>query len=129
MPTRVLALAVTAVALLWLTGCGPARLNETRTWTLDGDTSARALDLPAQPKPQTINVEFSAPSNDVGVYLFKAEDAKGEDGIAYADPKKALGGKKGKEDSFSVEVPANTATRLITRWTGKATEVTFKVTN
>jgi hypothetical protein len=127
---RPFASLVAGLWILGLAGCGPARLNETRTWSLTSGTSARALDLPAQPKPQTITVEFSSTANEVSVYLFKADDAKGEDGIAFADSKLALGGKsKSKGDSFSAEVPANTATRLIARSGGRDTEVTIKVTN
>jgi hypothetical protein len=123
--------AVIAVGLIYVIGCGPAKLNETRTWNLDDELVAQSLDLSAQPKPQTIHVEFSSSGNEVSVYLFKAEDAKGDKGLTEANPEKALALKTNtKNDSFSAEVPPNTATRVIVRRNGGGkAEVKLKVTN
>jgi hypothetical protein len=123
-----LRLAPAACCLLFLAGCGPAKLNEARSLELGGESPARAIDLDAQSKPQKITVEFSSPE-DVTVLLFKAEDAKTDDDIMTADPKKALGFKKGKEGSFVVDVPEKTATRVFARMETKKTTVQVKVKN
>jgi hypothetical protein len=117
-----------AIGLFILAGCGPPKLNE--NWNpelLDGQ--ARALDLPAVSKAQKINVEFSCPDTEVTVLVFKAEDAKGDEGMLGADAAKALAYKKGKADTFSADVPENTATRVIVRGAGKKTTVQLKVSN
>lgn len=124
-------IALLAIALIWVSGCGPGKLNETRTWELEGDET-RAIDLPAQTKPQTITVEYSSPE-EVTVYVFKEEDARGEEGLlnAPANSKKCLppSPKRGKSESFSVDIPENTATRVVVRPSGKATKVDLKITN
>jgi hypothetical protein len=119
-------LALLALALLLAAGCGPPKLNENKAFTLEsGD--AKAFDLPAVSKPQKVTVEFTSSAADVHVLFFKEEDAK--DDLFLADAKKALGEKKGKGDSFTVEVPANTATRVIARDAKTKTDVTLKITN
>jgi hypothetical protein len=127
MPTRLLTCALALCAFAFF-GCGPSKLNESKTWELDGEL--KALDLPAISKPQTINVEYSSSAGDVTVYVFKEEDVKGQEGLENADSraKKALISKKGKGETFSVEIPENTPTRIIVSPTGK-TKVTLKVTN
>jgi hypothetical protein len=116
-----------ALGALLLAGCGPAKLNENRKMDLlDGE--AKAIDLPAVSKPQKITVEFSCPDTEVSVLIFKAEDAKGDD-ILGADAAKAIAYKKGKADTFSADVPENTATRVVVRGAGKKTEVQLKITN
>ncbi len=111
-----------------LPGCGPAKLNESRTIELDsGD--AKAIDLDGQHKAQTVTVEFSSPNAEVSVYLFKADDAKGDDGLLGADPSKALAMKKGKSDTLSAEVPADTPTRVILRNATEKTSVNVKISN
>jgi hypothetical protein len=126
---RCLSIAV-AFGLVFLTGCGAGKLDETRTLSLDVGDAAKSIDLQAQSKPQTINVEFSSTGSEVSVYLFKEEDAKGEDGLTSANPTKALAKKtNSKGDSFSAEVPPNTATRLIVRSGGSKTDVKLKITN
>ena len=124
--------ALTAVAsvLLFATGCGVAKLNATKTLTLDKEVSVRSVDLPAQKKAQKVTVEFSSSDGEVFVGAFKQEDAKDEDAMTTAAPSKALGSKKGKADSFTVDVPENTAVRVIVRGhTAAKTDVTVKVTN
>ncbi len=119
-----------AVGLIFLVGCGPGRLDETKTLSLGVNDAAQSIDLPAQSKLQTINVEFSSPESEVSVYLFKEEDARGEDGLTSANPTKALAKKtNSKGDSFSAEVPPNTATRLIVRAGGNKTDVKLRITN
>jgi hypothetical protein len=127
MPSRLPALALATTALAFF-GCGPSKLNETKTWEMDGG-DAKALDLPAVSRPQKINVEFNSSDADIYVYLFKEEDAKEDEGILGADAKKALDFKKGRSGSFSVDVEANTATRVIVRGVQGKTTVTLKVNN
>ncbi|QJW98973.1 hypothetical protein [Frigoriglobus tundricola] len=121
-------LALIALGLLSAAGCGPAKLNENKTLTLDaGD--AKGLDFPAISNAQTITIDFKSSAGEVSVYLFNEADAKGEDGLLTSDPKKALGLKKGKEGSFEVNVPEKTATRIIVRGANEKTTVTLKATN
>lgn len=72
MPARP-CLFVAALALLVPAGCGPAKLDETKTWTLEpGDV--QSITSPAQPRPQRITVEFES-NEPVDVGIFKADDA------------------------------------------------------
>jgi hypothetical protein len=117
-----------ALGLVALAGCGPGKLDVSKTLEVDSG-EGRAVDCPAVAKPQTIAVEFTSSDADVNVYLFKEEDAKGEDGIVTSDASKALGKARGKTGNFSAEVPENTATRVIVRGAAKKTKVDIKVTN
>ena len=118
-----------AIGFLTLAGCRPAKLNDVSTISLDAD-SAKSRDLPAQKLPQTITVEFTSPVNEVSVLVFKQQDAPDEEALLFADPVKALGKSlNSKGDKFSVEIPANTATRVIVRPRGKKAEVNLKITN
>ena len=117
-----------ALALLVASGCGPAKLKESRTLNLDaGDV--KSIDLLAQPKAQKITVEFSS-AEEVAVFVFKEADAKGTSGLetAEANKSKALTSKKSKGETFTVDVPENTAVRVIFSAI-KKTDVTAKVTN
>jgi hypothetical protein len=114
-----------AVAFLALVGCA-AKLNETRNYTLEPE-AAEGFVIPGQAKPQTITIEFTA-DNDVTVLLFKSADAKGDEAVV-VEEKKALGSKKGKSGSFTVEVPENTETRFVVRGATKTTKVDVKVKN
>ena len=126
---RIVPVAILAVGSLLLAGCGPATLNENKTLTLDTEYGARAIDLPSVSKPQTVNVEFSSSDGEVTVLLFKEEDAKG-DNMDIFPGAKALAQKRAKADSFSVEVPANTPTRVVARQAAAAkTDVQIKINN
>ena len=129
MPTRFAVVAV-ALGLLLASGCGPAKLNETKTLKLDKETMAAGLSLAAQPKPQTITVEFSSSEGEVTLGVFKKDDLKDDDAMMTVPLSKALAHKKGKGETFTVEVPENTATRVVVReHTAAKTDVTVKVTN
>ncbi|MBM3982907.1 MAG: hypothetical protein FJ304_22075 [Planctomycetes bacterium] len=86
------------------------------------------FNLPAQPKPQTITVEFTSNSSDINVYLIK--DYKERDGLD-TSPGKAqiLDSKQGKAGTVTADVGENTATRVVVRNPNAKTEVTVKVTN
>jgi hypothetical protein len=119
-----------AFGLFWMSGCGPAKLNVNKTLDLDSD-EVKAIDLPAEPKPQKVTVDFSSADGEVSVYVFKESDAKGEEGLlnAGANSKKALADKAGTSGNLTVDIPENTATRVIVRSRGKKTSVNLKITN
>lgn len=123
MPTRC-ALFLFAVGLLFTFGCQPPRLDESKSYKM-GPGDANLLALPAISKAQTLKVEFTSSKSEVTVYV--AKDVGKDD----ETPKKedTLEMKKGKAETFSVEVPANTATRVIVRDAHETTDVTLKVTN
>jgi hypothetical protein len=129
--TRRSLILVLAPVLLVAAGCGTKPLNENKTYTLDTSTSGHRLDIPATNKARTITVEFSSSDKDVTVLLLKKSDVKdGEDGITTAEGAKKLGGKRAKADSFTAELPADTAGTIIVREHAAAkTEVTLKVTS
>jgi hypothetical protein len=117
------------VGLLTVAGCGPAKLDVTKTYTLEpGD--GRAIDLDAQSKAQTLNVDFSSTAGEINVLVMKKDDAPSDDDLLTADAAKALASKlKAKEGTVTAEVPANTAVRVIIRDAAKTSEVKVHVTN
>lgn len=121
-------LPVGVVALV-IAGCGPAKLEISRTYKLDGENPAQTIELEAQSKPQTINIEFSSSDGDVTVLVFKKSEAPPADDALIAEEKKAMVAKKGKAESFTVDIPENTPILIILRMGVKKTDVQFKVTN
>lgn len=115
-----------AAALFLLAGCGPPKLNETRTYDL-APLEAKALDLPSVSKTQKVTVEFSSTASELTVYLLR--DSTGEPDVNAPDQAKVLASKSGKADTFAVDVPANTATRVLLRGAKVDTKVTVTVTN
>jgi hypothetical protein len=122
-----LAMVLVTGAVL-LGGCGPARLNVDKKYTMDV-SDARAIDLDAQPKPQKVNVEFSVSDGEARVLVFRAEDAQGEEGMLEAPASKALGSQRGSTGNFTVDLPPNTRARVVIRDLTKKADVTIKVTN
>lgn len=116
---------VLAVGLVGLPGCGPARLDETRKWSLEPG-EALALELPAQPVVQTLTVQFDATADDVTVAIFKVEDAKN---LYALDVSKALAKQQGKSGTVTVEIPEKTATQVVGMAAMKKAEVNIHVTN
>jgi hypothetical protein len=116
-----------AACLLTVAGCGPAKLDVERTWTLDAEP--QMLILEAQPKAQNITVTFDSTDTDVTVLLIKESDIpKDEEGIVPTS--KAIAFKSGKSGSFTGELPANTAAKVIVRSPGsKKTQVKVHLTN
>ena len=108
MLSRLLALAI---SILLLAGCGPAKLDVSKTYNVGPNNPAQGIELAAQSKPQTINIEFSSSAGEVSVYVLKKSDYPDPDGndLVTADSKKAIAAKKGKAESFSAEIPENTA--------------------
>jgi hypothetical protein len=128
MLTRLLPAAAIAAVLALAAGCGPDRLNESKSYTIEPMTGDGFV-LPAQPKPQKITVEFNSSECEVTVLLFNYADAKDDQQALTADAKKALGHQKGKSGTFTADVPANTETRIVVRDGVKKTKVDLKVTN
>jgi len=117
------------VIALAFAGCGPAKLDVTKTYNVGGETPAQAIELTAQSQPQTINVEFSSTTREVTVMVVKMDDAKTVDDL-FGSEKKAIAFKKAKSDSFTAEVPANTPVWVgVVAGPGDKTDVTLKVTN
>lgn len=114
-----------ASGFLVLSGCGPAILDETRSWNMDA-AETQSLGMDAQSKPQTITVECESTSANVTVGLFKESDAKDLNSIQFS---KALKSESAtKKGSFAVDVPEKTATRVVVESSGKTT-VNLHVTN
>jgi len=129
MLVRLVPAAALAVGVLCLTGCGPGKLDQSRSWEIDNG-EAKAIDLPAIAKPQNIKVEFTSSDSDVYVLLVKEADAKGDEGLMdISNGAKALGKKDGKSGDFTAEIPENTPTRVIVRGAQKKTKVDLKITN
>jgi hypothetical protein len=128
--SRAVPVVLLAVGSLFLAGCGPGKLDVSKTYDLDSG-EAQAIDCPAVGKPQTIKADFTSSECDVNVFLFKEEDAKASDpdSILTAQSSKALAKASGKSGSLSAEVPENTATRVVVRGASKKTKVDVKVTN
>ena len=120
------AVVACACGLLALAGCGPAKLDESRTFTLE-NAAPYGLDLSAQPKPQKITVEYTSSAGEVTAYVFKAPDPSALDDPE-ASKDKALATKKSVTGTLSVDVPANTATHVVF-WAPKKTDVSVKLTN
>jgi hypothetical protein len=116
-----------AVCLVGILGCGPGRLDETRTYNLADATEAPYMELPPQSKAQTIKVEFESSAAEVDVGLFRAADVPDP---AMANFSKAMKAEvQKKSGSFSVDVPENTATRVIVANPKAKTDVKLHVTN
>ena len=127
MRLRPLLIALAPVVLL-AAGCGAKKINETKTLTLDKEVTARSLILPVPKKATKVTVEFSSSAGDVYVLAFKTSDLKSEADISSAASGKALDKKRGKADSFTVDVPEGTEVQIIVReHTAAKTDVTVKV--
>ncbi len=126
-----LAFAMILVAGLSVVGCTrAAKLDAKSSYDLSGEEPAKAMILDPQPKAQKLTIDFKSSDGDVTVLVFKDADVpKGDSGLIEADAKKALGQKKGKADSFTVDVPENTGTQIVIRNADKKTKVDLAVNN
>jgi hypothetical protein len=116
------------LVLVGFAGCGPAKLDETKTLQVDSD--AQILQLDPQAKPQSLRVQFESARSPVTVLLVKASDVPGPDDAVYVSTDKAIAFMKGeKSGEFSGEVPANTATVVIVRDAKGQTSVKVHITN
>jgi hypothetical protein len=128
MLVRLACLALIASGSLLLAGCGPAKLDVSKSWKLEPG-EARSVDVAGQSKPQTINVEFKSSAGDVTVCVFKEADCKTDDDLLDTPTSKAIVSKKGKGESFTADVPENTPVRVVARNPSETSTVDLKVTN
>jgi hypothetical protein len=113
-----------AVVLLALAGCGPAKLDLSKTYNL-GPAESQPIELPAQPVPQRLTVEFDSTA-PIEVAIFKSADLKGEDhpvSKALAIEKKATKG------SLAADLGPDTGTTVVISAGAKAAEVKVRLTN
>jgi hypothetical protein len=127
MLVRLACVALIAVGSVLLAGCGPAKLDVSKSYTLEHG-SADGFVLQKQSKPQKITIEFSSSKGEVTVLLFKATDAT-EENYDVAEKEKAMGYKTGKSDTLVVDVPENTETRFVIRGAKENTKVDVRVKN
>ena len=123
MPTRSI-LVLPAVVLFALAGCGPAKLDEKKTYPVSaGDT--QMMILPKQPKPQRITVEFESDQPvDIGIY--KSEDVEG----GTLPSSKALGIERAKDKgTVTADLGPDVATTVTITALGKTANVKVHVHN
>lgn len=125
MIARVILLSAALVGILSLAGCGPAKLDVSKTYTIDAG-GAQPIDLDPQSKPQTITVDYESSDGEVRVGVFNAADAGNIDSIQFS---KAIKEEKGQKGTLQADVPANTATRIVVEGRLKKTEVKLHITN
>lgn len=108
-------------------GCGPAKLQENHTFTMEaGDV--KYFDLDPISKTQRITVDFSSSHGDAYVYVLK--DCQGDEGVNEIPPKeKILTSKNGKTGTLIVDVAAQTPLRVLVRGVSQKTEVKLTMTN
>jgi hypothetical protein len=128
MLVRIVCVAVIAVGPFLLAGCGPAKLDASKSWKLEPG-EARSIDVGAQSKPQTITVEYASSAGEVTVCVFKEADCKTDDDLLDTPTSKAIVSKKGKGESFTADIPENTAVRVVARNPSETSNVDLKVTN
>lgn len=68
---RLIILTITGFLSLGLSGCGPARLNVTKTFNIGSDKNADIFTFPAQKSAQNVTVDVQA-SAEVQVYVIKS---------------------------------------------------------
>jgi len=113
------------LCLLVVAGCGPAKLDVTRNISLDSQES-RSVDLDPQPKPQTLTVTYEAGA-ELFVGVYKAADAPDLQNLPEGKALKSESGKK--SGTLTVEVPENTATRIVIANAKTNTDVKLHITN
>ncbi len=124
MPARP-CLLIAALVLLAPSGCGPAKLDETKNYDLEpGDV--KSIILPAQPKPQRLTVEFES-NEPVDVAVYKSDDAK----ELYSLPvSKALAIERAKTSgTLTADLGPDIATTVVVSALSKKASVKVHVTN
>jgi hypothetical protein len=123
----------TAVILVAAVGCGPARLNVEKKFSVGLDVKpAEGWALPAQSVEQTLKVEVSS-SAPVDVFVLtgvNSDDAV----VMFADElkKKAVTSKEDvKQDTITAKIPANQPATVVVRFNSKKENAsgTIKMTN
>lgn len=113
------------LVLLVATGCGPAKLNEARNYSMTPGTP-QGFDLPVIGKAQTLTIEYTSSAADVSIYVIKDPPAEMDDKPAAAS---VLGTGTGKSGTVTAAVPAKTAVRVMVGGAKGNTDVALKVTN
>jgi len=119
-------LFLAAVVLLAPGGCGPAKLDEKRTWpVIPGEV--QTMTLPKQSRPQRVTVEYESDQPvDVGIY--KAEDVK--EGETNLPTSKALAIDRAKTTgSIQADLGPDVATTVTVTGLGKSATVKVNVHN
>lgn len=118
-------LFLAAVVVLAPAGCGPAKLDETKTYSVTaGDT--QMMILPKQPKPQRITVEYES-NQPVDVAIYKSEDVKEGEAMPTS---KALGIDRAKEKgTVTADLAPDVATTVTVTGLGKTATVKVHVHN
>ncbi|HEX4607475.1 MAG TPA: hypothetical protein VH092_04645 [Urbifossiella sp.] len=125
MPARLLT-PVVAVALFAAAGCGPAKLDEKKSYEVD-PRETKFVTLPAQPKPQRLTVEFESDEPiEIGVY--KDDDIK--DREAPLPTSKAFVVEKTKTSgTVTVDLGPDVSTTVTVTALGKKANVKLHMTN
>ncbi|HEY3787446.1 MAG TPA: hypothetical protein VGL71_01270 [Urbifossiella sp.] len=123
MIARVLSLAF-PIILISLSGCGPAKLDVSKTYEME--SGSNSIELPPQPQPQTITVEFESSNADIDIGIFKDSDAAKIEEVQYSKAIKAE--TKKKSGTIVAELPAKTAAKVVFE-TLKKTTVKVHITN
>lgn len=123
---RAILTTLLAAGLVGLPGCGPAKLDVTKTMSLNGESPAKSVILDPQPTAQQIKVEFESADAEVNVGVFKEADAN----LDSLDFSKAIAAEKGKKSgTVTADVPAKTGAQVVVEMVSKKTEVKLHVTN
>lgn len=118
-------LRLAPLVLLVAAGCGPAKLNESRTYSMVPGIP-QGFDLPVIGKNQTLTVEYTSSAADVSVYVVKDPSGEMDDQPA---PASVIASASGKTGTFTAVVPAKTAVRVMVGGAKGKTDVNLKVTN
>jgi hypothetical protein len=118
-------LFVAALVLLAPAGCGPAKLDDTKNWTIEpGDV--QSIILPAQPKPQRLTVEFES-SEPVDVGIYKTDDTTDLHSLPVS---KALAVERGKTSgTLTADLGPDVSTTITAGALSKKATVKVHVTN
>lgn len=113
-----------AALLLAPAGCGPAKLDEKKTWPITaGDT--QMMHLPKQSRPQRVTVEYES-DQPVDVAIYKSEDVKEGDLV----PSKALAIDRAKTTgTIAADLGPDIGTTVTATALGKAANVKIHVHN
>lgn len=132
MTRRNLIATAVAACVLAAAGCGPAKFDATRSFSLSGEQPAQANEVPPQSAAQTVKVEVTS-DNAVDVYVLVGTTAADAVNLEEKDVKaKAAASKTNtKGDTLTVQVPAGQG---VTVWVGRSGTVqkasgTVKMTN
>ncbi len=123
------------LALVGLTGCGPGKLDETKSFTLDfKGEPGKSFTLPSQSAEQALTVEVTA-DHEVDVFVVPAKNQKDfDEAFNYKGrSEKSIASKKGvKTDSLTATVPPNEEVAVavyMSASNSEKTSVQLKMTN